>query len=981
MPPFPAIPRRHLACFGLISGLLAGCATHPAGVTTAPVAETISRPGQAVDPRASLAINQITPIPELSAPPLTATNGQPPLDALMLYARARVDEQNDQRLNAISHLEQAARVDPNSFAIQHELARLYLSMNAGGEQAETALERAAVLKPDDLETQTDLGRVYLSRNETAKATDHFRLATQTTEYRNDADPAAITDYYLAQSLQQQGYDRAALDSYARLLQRLQNAPSSVRDNPEIQFWLSRPELLYAEVGRLREKQGDTAAALAAYGVVAERSPDDLDTRAHMITLLVSLNRRDDAARLAMDTISHTHASPQSLEMLRDVYRGDDQRAVAALETLHNQHPQDRTVLFALADVLVADGETPKAVATLSKAVATTRDVNGAGDTQTVDKLFHLLSDQGKTIEAAKLLIETSARRPDTVGELLDNWMELVATTRAGRLHVEQVQAMDLPPEMQAARSYWVARIAVGRPELLKSALADSVAHQPPYRPAYRFALAQMLCDPSIAPDTRGQQIDALIAPLAKSDPALRDELLGIVDLSKASSASHSGDGAGANALASTAVAAFERSQQQGNLGPDLRTEMAQAELLKPDAAAYERIMWKLLSDRPDDDSGYTELFHYYQDSNQTERSVAVSQSWLLADPNNLNAQLLHILLLSRAGVKVEANKAITDLYHAHPDNQQVLDVAEQIMGRHDDESGDSFVALLEARVVQQPGDLLAVSRLVSQYLLQKRTGEAVRLIDNARTAVAHDGDQLYYVAHLYDLTAMPGDVPANGALTPTEQTLQMALKVDPNNAGASNDLGYEWADEGKHLIDAESLIRRAIELEPDNGAYLDSLGWVLYKRGRFDESKQYLQKAAEPFAEADPVVLNHLGDDLYRLNQNVAAQHTWQESLSRLDERLKLRDEESGGAPPAGSDELGPLKPTAATENSAARAGIAGKRRPDRNAAIERAAGESQLNINGRLFRFSGSRINSNGRSFPLVENQTRQRRNRRQAR
>jgi tetratricopeptide (TPR) repeat protein len=185
-----------------------------------------------------------------------------------------------------------------------------------------------VLKPDDLETQTDLGRVYLSRNETAKATDHFRLATQTTEYRNDADPAAITDYYLAQSLQQQGYDRAALDSYARLLQRLQNAPSSVRDNPEIQFWLSRPELLYAEVGRLREKQGDTAAALAAYGVVAERSPDDLDTRAHMITLLVSLNRRDDAARLAMDTISHTHASPQSLEMLRDVYRGDDQRIIS-----------------------------------------------------------------------------------------------------------------------------------------------------------------------------------------------------------------------------------------------------------------------------------------------------------------------------------------------------------------------------------------------------------------------------------------------------------------------------------------------------------------------------------------------------------------------------------------------------------------------------------------------------------------------------
>ena len=709
-------------------------------------------------------------------------------------------------------------------------------------------------------------------------------------------------------MQKEGYDRAALDSYTRLLKRLQDAPDSVRGNSEIQYWLSRPELLYAEVGRLREKQDDAPAALAAYQVVAERNPDDLDTRTHMVSLLMKLNRREDAARLAIESIVHTHANRQSLGMLRDVYRGDDDRAVAALQGLADQHPQDRTVLFALCDMLVADGQPQRAVVTLDKVAEKTQDEKGAGDTQVVGKLFHLLADQHQSIDAAKLLIETSAKRPDSTDELLPYWIELIAPTRAGRIHPAQVQAIDVADDEKAAGSYWVARIAVGRPELLKSSLADAISHQPPFRPAYRFAISQLFADGTLTADSRQKQINALVASVAKTDPALSQELLGVALLTDANNLQHSGDVASANKLASAAVDAFESAEQKGDVGPDIRSEHATAELLKPDPAAYERIMWKLIGDRPDNDAAYTELFHFYQDNNQAERAVAVSQSWLAADPNNIGAQLLHILLLSKAGVKEEANKAITDLYNAHPEDAQVVDVLQQLLASHDASGGDAFTAMMEARVAKAPGDLLAVSQLVSQYVQQKRPSEADRVIDNARRAVSHDADQLYFVAHLYDSTAQPGKQAGSPEVSPVEQTLQMALKVDPDNAGANNDLGYEWADAGTHLSDAEAMIRRAIDLEPDNAAYLDSLGWVLYKRGEFDESRRYLEKAVLPASEADPTVLDHLGDDLYRLNQNADAASRWKDSLAKVEDRLKLRQQDSAESANVPGDELGPLQ-------------------------------------------------------------------------
>ena len=41
------------------------------------------------------------------------------------------------------------------------------------------------------------------------------------------------------------------------------------------------------------------------------------------------------------------------------------------------------------------------------------------------------------------------------------------------------------------------------------------------------------------------------------------------------------------------------------------------------------------------------------------------------------------------------------------------------------------------------------------------------------------------------------------------------------------------------------MIRKALQEKPTNSAYLDSLGWVLFKRGKVKEALEPLEKAEE----------------------------------------------------------------------------------------------------------------------------------------
>jgi tetratricopeptide (TPR) repeat protein len=189
---------------------------------------------------------------------------------------------------------------------------------------------------------------------------------------------------------------------------------------------------------------------------------------------------------------------------------------------------------------------------------------------------------------------------------------------------------------------------------------------------------------------------------------------------------------------------------------------------------------------------------------------------------------------------------------------------------------------------------LRVRILVQAGRLDRALTECQALVKDVR----EPGDILdahYLLSHVYS---------SAGNFPKAEEQLQWMLKADAANATACNDLGYLWADQGKNLDEAEKLIRKALELDreqrrakpgasadddQDNAAYVDSLGWILFRRGRFEEARKELERAVTLPDGDDPVLWDHLGDACVRLNLEERAREAWRRA-QRLYEQERRPD-------------------------------------------------------------------------------------------
>ena len=122
-----------------------------------------------------------------------------------------------------------------------------------------------------------------------------------------------------------------------------------------------------------------------------------------------------------------------------------------------------------------------------------------------------------------------------------------------------------------------------------------------------------------------------------------------------------------------------------------------------------------------------------------------------------------------------------------------------------------------------------------------------------------------------------------GDVAKGQKILEVVYEHDPNDPSVCNDLGYLYADQNVKLEQAEKMIRMALDAEPENHAYLDSMGWVLYRRGKLDEALKYLLKAVEGSEEGDSTLWDHLGDVYEKMGNASKAKESWETALKQAE--------------------------------------------------------------------------------------------------
>jgi tetratricopeptide (TPR) repeat protein len=119
---------------------------------------------------------------------------------------------------------------------------------------------------------------------------------------------------------------------------------------------------------------------------------------------------------------------------------------------------------------------------------------------------------------------------------------------------------------------------------------------------------------------------------------------------------------------------------------------------------------------------------------------------------------------------------------------------------------------------------------------------------------------------------------AQGRRDQAIELLEKILEDHPEQPEALNNLAYLYAQQGENLDQALDLAQRAVKLSPKNAGMRDTLGWICYQQGRFEEALKHLQEAIR-LAPDQGLQHYHLGQTLRALQRGPEAAEAFRRAL------------------------------------------------------------------------------------------------------
>ena len=121
-----------------------------------------------------------------------------------------------------------------------------------------------------------------------------------------------------------------------------------------------------------------------------------------------------------------------------------------------------------------------------------------------------------------------------------------------------------------------------------------------------------------------------------------------------------------------------------------------------------------------------------------------------------------------------------------------------------------------------------------------------------------------------------------GEYIKADEDLLYALKIDPKNAYILNYLAYSWLERNYKINEAIEMLETAYASKSNDPYIIDSIGWGYYLVNDYLQAEKFLKRAVELMPE-DPIVNDHYGDILWKLDRKIQARYFWSNVLKMDD--------------------------------------------------------------------------------------------------
>jgi tetratricopeptide (TPR) repeat protein len=283
--------------------------------------------------------------------------------------------------------------------------------------------------------------------------------------------------------------------------------------------------------------------------------------------------------------------------------------------------------------------------------------------------------------------------------------------------------------------------------------------------------------------------------------------------------------------------------------------------------------------------GSEALGHYlegrvYQAQGNFERATTEYRASLQAEPNGLEA------LTGLVGSYVSMNRAadagayLEEFTKRNPESFQAYALLGQVQARL--KNWDQSKAALEKALSINSAWAPAYRDLASVYAAQSDTEGAIKVCERGLQAMPDNTDLRLLEASLYERLKRYSDAIA---------MYEAVLKKDDSSNLAANNLAALIADHESDPARLQQALQAAQRFEStDNPLFLDTLGWVYYRLGNFEQALALLERAARGASDVAQVRY-HLGMAYFNTDRHDLAKKELQAAVDGKDKDYVGADE------------------------------------------------------------------------------------------